>query len=111
MIAENDLLCADVHFDPPLYNKRAQKHQVYLIPRHGSILKGHVTGIVLYRNKDRVLGKWSIRIDVPFMLAYDNRPEYTIKEFPISDLTKDSLHYRVKEAFEDESRRISKRHS
>ena len=106
MISEQDLLSADISFEPPIYNKRAKQHQVYLIPRTGSIVKGRVTGIVLYRNLDKVLGKWSVRIDVPVTLVYDNRPEYKIKEFPISDLTKESLRCRVEEAFVEESRRI-----
>jgi len=108
MISENDLLSADVSFDPPLYYKRAKKHQVYLIPPSGSIIKGKVTGIVLCRSMDKVLGRWSIRIDIPVTLAYDNRPEYVIKEFPISNMTKDSLYQLVKEAFELESHRIER---
>ena len=106
MIAESDLLSADVSFDPPLYNKRAKKHQVYLIPRSGSIIKGKVTGIVLCRSMDKILGRWSIQIKVPVTLTYDNRPECAVKDFPISDRTKDNLYYYVQEAFEKESRRI-----
>ena len=106
MISEQHLLSAGISFDPPLYDKRAKKHRAYLIPPSGSIVKGRVTGILLYRTMDKILGKWSIRIDVPVTLAYDNRPEYVIKEFPISDLTKESLRVRVHEAFEKESRRI-----
>lgn len=109
MISERDLLSADISFDPPLYNKRAKKHQVYLIPRSGSILKGKVTGIVLDRDMDEVLDRWSTSIDVPVTLAYDNRPEYEVKEFPISDLTRDALRIRVKEAFEEETHRIVQR--
>ena len=106
MISEDDLLASYVHFDPPLCDKRAKKHQVYLLPRSGSIVKGRMAGIVLCRKMDKVLGRWSVRIEVPVTLAYDNRPEYSIKEFPISDKTKDSLYYHVQEAFEKESRRI-----
>lgn len=107
MISEDDLLASYVHFDPPLYHKRAGKHQAYLIPRSGSIVKGRVAGILLCRKMDKVLGRWSVRIEVPVTLAYDNRPEYSIKEFPISDLTKESLRHRVREAYEEESCRIA----
>lgn len=106
MISESDLLSADISFDPPLYNKRARMHQVYLIPRSGSIVKGRLSGIFLCRTKDKVLGRSPIRIDVPVTLAYDNRPEYVMQEFPISDLTRESLRYRVQEVFEEESRRL-----
>lgn len=109
MIGEKDLLSAYVHFDPPLYNKRAREHQVYLIPRSGSILRGCFKGIVLRRDRDKVLGKWSLRIDVPLILVYENRPEYEIKEFPIRELTKESLRYRVQEAFEQETCRLDRR--
>lgn len=109
MISESDLLSATISFDPPLYNKRAKTHQVYLIPRSGSIVKGRVSGIMLCRTMDKVLGRWSIGIDVPVTLAYDNRPEYVMKEFPISDLMRDGLRLRVKEAFEEETDRIAQR--
>ncbi len=106
MISEDDLLAADVSFDPPLYKKRVKTHQVYLIPRLGSIVKGKVMGIVLSRTMDRVLGRWSITMEIPVTLAYDNRPEYEVKEFPISDLTRESLYHRILEAFQKESHRI-----
>lgn len=106
MISENDLLSADIHFDPPLYNKRAKKHQVYLLPRTGSIVKGRVNGIMVHRKLDKLFGKRVVIVTVPPVLAYDNRPEYDIQEFPIKDLTRESLQHRVKEAFEEESKRI-----
>ncbi|MFO0706707.1 MAG: hypothetical protein U0412_07610 [Nitrospira sp.] len=109
MIAESDLLSADVSFDPPLYNKRARTHQVYLIPRSGSIVKGRVMGIVLHRDVDEVLDEWSAKIDIPVTLAYDNRPEYEIKEFPISDEMRESLGKKVRKVFEEESHRIAQR--
>jgi hypothetical protein len=106
MISESDLLSAYIHFDPPLYNKRAKKHQVYLLPHTGSILKGRLNGITLHRKLDKLFGKRVVIVDVPMVLVYDNRPEYDIQDFPIKDLTRETLQHRVKEAFEEESRRI-----
>lgn len=108
MISERDLLSADIHFDPPLYNKRVRKHQVYLLPRTGSILKGRLNGITLHRKLDKLFEKRVAIVDVPTVLAYDNRPEYDIQYFPIKDLTRETLQHRVKEAFEEESRRIQR---
>ena len=108
MISDRDLLSADIHFDPPLYNKRVKKHQVYLLPRSGSILKGRLNGITLHRKLDKVFGESVVKIDIPTVLVYDNRPEYDIQDFPVKDLTRESLQYRIKEAFEQESRRIQR---
>ena len=108
MISESDLLSAYIHFDPPIYNKRAKKHQVYLLPRTGSILKGRLNGITLHRKLDKLFGKRVVIVDVPRVLVYDNRPEYDIQDFPIVDLTRETLQHRVKEAFEEESRRIQR---
>ncbi len=111
MISEDDLLASSVHFDPPLYDKRAREHQVYLIPPSGSIVKGkgRVAGIVLHRDLDEALEEWSTMIDVPVTLTYDNRPEYVMKEFPISDQIRDSLREKVQKAFEAETHRIAQR--
>ncbi len=106
MISEKDLLASSIHFDPSLYNRRAKKHQVYLIPATGSILKGRFKGIVLHKTLDKVLGKRTLLIDVPLILLYDNQPEYEIQEFPIRDLARETLQHRIREAFEEESRRI-----
>jgi len=106
MISEKDLLAADIHFDSPIYSKRARKHQVYLLPRTGSILKGRLNGITLHRKLDKLFGKRVVIVDVPTVLVYDNRPEYDIQDFPVKDLTRETLQHRIKEAFEDESRRI-----
>lgn len=108
MISERDLLAADISFDPPIYNKRAKKHQVYLLPRTGSILKGRLNGITLHRKLDKLFGKRVVIVEVPTILVYDNRPEYDIQDFPIKDLTRETLQHRVKEAFEEESRRIQR---
>lgn len=107
MISEKDLLDSYVHFDPPLYSKRAKKHEVYLIPSTGSILKGRFKGITLHKKTDKLLGRKTLLVDVPSVLQYDNRPEYEIHEFPIRDLTRETLGYRIREAFEVETRRIS----
>jgi hypothetical protein len=71
MISEDDLLASSVHFDPPLYDKRAREHQAYLIPPSGSIVKGkgRVTGIALHRDLDETLEEWSTTIEVPVTLA------------------------------------------
>ena len=106
MISEKDLLASYIHFDPALYTKRAKKHQVYLIPATGSILKGRFKGITLHRKMDKVLGKKTVLIDVPSVLLYDNRPEYEIHEFPIMDLTKETLQHRIRETCEQESQHI-----
>lgn len=106
MISENDLLLSDIHFDPALYTKRATKHQIYLIPPTGGILKGHFKGITLQQKMDKVLRRKTLQINVPSVLLYDNRPEYELQEFPIRDLMKETLRYRIHEAFEEESRRI-----
>lgn len=106
MISEKDLLAADIHFDPPIYTKRARKHQVYLLPRTGSILKGRLNGITLHKKLDKLFGRRVVIVDVPTVLVYDNRPEYDIQDFPVKDLTRETLQHRIKEAFEDESRRI-----
>lgn len=106
MISENDLLASYIHFDPALYTKRSSKHQIYLIPPTGSILKGHFKGITLHRKMDKALGRKTLQINVPSVLLYDNRPEYELQEFPIRDLIKETLKYRIHEAFEEESRRI-----
>ena len=106
MISESDLLSAGIHFDPPLYNKRAKKHQVYLLPHRGSILKGRLNGITLHRKIDKLFGKRVVSVDVPAILLYDNRPEYDIQDFPIKDLTRETLQHRIREAFEEESKRI-----
>jgi hypothetical protein len=106
MISESDLLASYVHFDPPLYTKRVRKHEVYLIPPGGSILKGRFKGITLHNKMDKVLGKRTLQIDVPLVLLYDNRPEYEIQEFPIRDLTRETLRCRIRDAYDDELRRI-----
>ena len=106
MISEEDLLASSIHFDPALYSKRVKKHQVYLIPRGGSIIKGKFKGITLYKKKDELFGKRIVVVDVPSTLQYDNRPEYENKEFPIRDLTKETLRHRVLEAYDAELRRI-----
>lgn len=106
MISENNLLDSYVHFDPPLYSKRAKKHEVYLIPSTGSILKGRLKGITLHKKTDKLLGRKTLIVDVPSVLQYDNRPEYEIQDFPVKDLTRETLQYRIKEAYEEESRRI-----
>ena len=106
MISEKDLLASYIHFDPALYTKRVTKHQIYLIPPTGSILKGRFKGITLHRQMDKGLGLRTLVIDVPSILLYDNRPEYEIKEFPIKDLTKDTLRERIHGAYDDELRRI-----
>ena len=106
MISEKDLLASDINFDPALYTKRVKKHQVYLIPTSGSVLKGRFKGITLHRKMDKVLGKKTVLIDVPSVLLYENRPEYEIQEFPIRDLTKETLKHRIREAYEQESHRI-----
>jgi len=106
MISEVDLLASYIHFDPALYANRVKKHQVYLIPATGSILKGHFKGIMLNRKMDKVLGRRTVVIDVPSILLYDNRPEYEIQEFPVKDLTRDTLRERIREAYENELRRI-----
>ena len=106
MISEKDLLASYIHFDPALYTKRVKKHQVYLIPTTGSVLKGRFKGITLHRKMDKVLGKRTVLIDVPSVLLYDNRPEYKLQEFPIRDLTKDALQHRIREAYDQESQRI-----
>jgi hypothetical protein len=108
MISESDLLSAYIHFDPPIYNKRAKKYQVYLLPCTGSILKGRLNGITLHRKLDKLFGKRVIIVEVPTVLIYDNRPEYAIQDFPIKDLTRETLQHRIKEAFEEESRRIQR---
>jgi hypothetical protein len=106
MISEDDLLASSIHFDPALYTKRARKHQVYLIPRTGSILKGRLKGITLHNKKDKLFGKRIVVVEVPAVLVYDNRPEYEIQEFPIKDLSRESLRHRVLEAYQEELRRI-----
>ncbi len=72
----------------------------------GSILKGRVTGITLNRKMDKVLGKRTVLIEVPSVLFYDNRPEYGIQEFSISDLTRETLKHRIRDAYDQESQRI-----
>lgn len=106
MISEEDLLSADISFDPPLYNKRAKKHQVYLIAYQGGIVKGRLKGITITRTFDKILGSRIIVIEVPTVLTYDNRPEIDLPDFPLSDRTRESLQYRVRDAFEVEIRRI-----
>ena|ERR1043166_8594072 len=106
MISETVLLASSIHFDPALYTKRVMKHQVYLIPTTGSILKGKVKGITLHKKMDKVLGRRALVIDVPSILQYDNRPEYEIQEFPIRDLAKETLRHRIRESYEVESQRI-----
>jgi hypothetical protein len=69
MISESDLLSMTIHFDPPLYNKRVKKHQVYLIPRRGSILKGRLNGITLHRKLDKLFGKRVVIVNVPAILT------------------------------------------
>ena len=108
MLSEKDLLSADIHFDSPLYNKRAKKHQVYLLPHTGSILKGRLKGITLHRKLDKLFGKRVVIVDVPTVLVYDNQPEYDIQDFPVKDLTRESLQHPIKEACEEESRRIQR---
>ncbi len=106
MISEKDLLASSIHFDPALYTRRVTKHQIYLIPPTGSILKGRFKGITLHRKMDKSLGGRTLMIDVPSVLIYDNRPEIELQEFPIRDLTKETLTYQIRDAFEEESRRI-----
>jgi hypothetical protein len=106
MLSEQDLLSADISFDPPLYNKRSKKHQVYLIAYKGSIVQGRIQGITLHRKVDRRLGGLTVAIDVPSVLIYGNRPEYDFHEFPITDLTRDILRVRIRESFDLETRRI-----
>lgn len=106
MNSEEDIIASDISFDPPLYTKRVKKHQVYLIPKTGSILKGRLKGITLHNKMDKILRRKTQKIDVPSVLRYDNRPEYAIQEFPIRDLTRDTLRLRIREAFDNETRRI-----
>lgn len=106
MIAEKDLLAAYIHFDPALYTKRVKKHQVYLLPASGSIVKGRFAGITLHKKMDKLFGKRTVVIEVPTVLIYDNRPEYDIQEFPISNLTRETLQHRIREAFDQETTRI-----
>src|SRR5690242_19322940 len=106
MVSEKDLLASSIHFDPPLYHKRAMKHQVYLIPPTGSLLKGRLKGIRLHKKMDKISGKRILVVDVPSVLQYDNRPEYKDQEFPIRDLTRETLRHQVLEAHEQELRRI-----
>jgi len=106
MISEKDLLAAYIHFDPALYTKRVTKHQIYLIPPTGSILKGRFKGITLHRKMDKVLRRKTLHINVPSILLYDNRPEYEIQEFPIRELTQETLKHQIHEAIENELRRI-----
>lgn len=106
MNSEKDILESYIHFDPPLYSKGARKHQVYLIPKTGSILKGRLKGITLHNKMDKILRKKIQKIDLPSILHYDNRPEFSIQEFPITDLTREALSLRIREEFDNESRRI-----
>lgn len=106
MVSEKDLLACTIHSDPPVYTKRVKKHRVYLIPPSGSILKGRLKGIVAHQKMDKLFGKRVLTIDVPAVLQYDNRPEYDVQEFPISNLAADTLRERIREAFEKELQRI-----
>lgn len=106
MISEKDLLAAYIHFDPALYTKRVKKYQVYLLPASGSIVKGRFAGITLHKKMDKVFGKRTVVIAVPAVLMYDNRPEYDVQEFPISNLTRETLQQRIREEFDRESMRI-----
>lgn len=66
-----------------------------LIPATGSILKGRLKGITLRKEMDEVLGKRIIAVDVPSILLYDNRPEYEVQEFPIKELSRETLQHRI----------------
>lgn len=57
---------------------------------------------------DKVLGRKIVVVDVPVVLAYDNRPEYKVQEFPVRDLTRETLQHQIQEAFEEETRRIGR---
>jgi hypothetical protein len=54
MISEKDLLASPLLSinDPALYNTRVKKHQVYLIPPSGSVLKGRFAGTTLHRTEE-----------------------------------------------------------
>lgn len=119
MISQHEIENADLHFDPPL-TKRANKRKVFLIAKGGQVLAGITV---------RVPQKGKVDVTVPAGLLYTSDPDHDFldseisrkigyQEWPLKDLTRETLALRVREALSrgiapwpEEKRRNSRKHS
>lgn len=106
MLSDHDIQASQISFDPPLW-KRKKKREAFLIAHRGATLKG----ITVSQERDGLL------VRVPPVLYIINRPEHGLIESPkqpeqgyveqpLSELGRETLQRRIREAYQEEISRV-----